>query len=164
VAYAEISDVKGRGGRLSPAWSASSTPADFDLQRFIDDVAGEIDAVVQGAGFTAPATGLAASALRGLNADGALLLALQATFPAGEGPAAAQEILRATEERYRASWERLIAGTHPAIIVLETDVGVGVLNASSFWTDEPDYGQEPYEERLEINPWLQPEFERGMKW
>jgi hypothetical protein len=162
MAYALVADVKARAGRLASAWSRDTSPGDADLERFLNDEAASLNAAILGRGLTLPeAETDAALSLRGVNADGALLLALSGTFPAGEGPAAAQELIRIVQERLTLAWESIRAGTHPAIVIIEA-ADVGAPSASNFWDEEPDYGQVGIEELEELNPRLQPEAERGM--
>ncbi len=160
MAYADAGDVKARAGRLQAAWGSSTTPSDTDLAGFLTDTAAEIDAVLAGRGLAAPATGGAAAALLGLNADAALVLALEATFPDEEGPGSAKGILAAARARAAAGMQALAEGTHPATRLLEAAADAPA--ASDFWSDEPTYGQDvTAAERLALNPYLQPEFERG---
>jgi hypothetical protein len=162
MAYALVADVKARAGRLASAWSRDSSPGDADLERFLDDEAASLNAAILGRGLTLPESGTdAALSLRGVNADGALLLALSGTFPAGEGPAAAQELIRIVEARLSVAWEAIRAGTHPAVVIIEAG-DPSAPSASNFWDEDPDYGLVSVEELEGINPRLQPEAERGM--
>lgn len=162
MAYADAGDVKARAGRLQAAWGAATTPSDTQLDGFCTDVAAEIDALLTGRGLTAPATGGAAAALKGLNADGALVLALEATFPDEDGPGSAKGILQAARARAAAGMQALAEGRHPAARLLEASGDAPA--ASDFWSDEPTYGQDvTAAERAALNPYLQPEFERGMR-
>lgn len=161
--YAAVAHLKARAGYLAEAWGEQTDVSDADLAIFIQDVAAEIDAAIVGLGVDIPASGsTSAKALVGLNADGALLLALDATFPAGEGPAAATELQRSVRERYNVAMKRLLDGDHPATTVV-TSGATGSPSASDFWSNEPDYGR-PEVEPVNPNPALDPAVARGQAW
>jgi hypothetical protein len=144
VPYAALAHVKARAGFLAEAWGEATDVSDADIAIFIQGIADEIDAAISGLGYDVPeADSLSAKALVGLNADGALLLALDATFPAGEGPAAATELQKAVRARYNLAWLALLGGTHPATTVV---VGTGAVagTESDFWANNPDYGRPGY--------------------
>jgi hypothetical protein len=160
VAYADLAAVKARAGRLAAAWAASTTPSDGDVTGFLADTAAEIDALLAARGLTTPATGAAASALRGLNADGALALALTATWPGDDGPSSAKDARADARSRWEQGIRALAEGRHPAVALLESSSSAPA--ASDFWSDEPTYGQDvTAAERALRNPFLAPEFERG---
>jgi hypothetical protein len=106
---------------------------------FLDQVAAEIDAVLGWRELGAPATGTAADALLAVNADGALLVALAATYPESSGPSSADEVIKTVQERYDLAMTELVQGTHPAILLLEA--GAVNARATSFWEQEPLYGE-----------------------
>jgi len=137
--YAAVAHVKARAGHLARAWGESTEPSDADIEGFLADVAGEIDAALAGLGFSLPLSATSAVALRGMNADGALLLALDATWPSGEGPSAATELQKAVRSRYEKSWDRLLDGKHPATTAVEIESDPA-LAATDFWQENPDYG------------------------
>lgn len=117
--YAELADVLARGGRLSGAWTDTSTPSLSDLERFLDSRQAEIDAALGSQNVELPLTDdIARTALRSLHAAGALMLALAATFPNREGPAAAAELMA----QVTAEWQRGIAsiaqGEHATVTYL----------------------------------------------
>lgn len=150
MAYADLPAVKGRAGRLSSAWGEHTKPSNTDITGFLTDVAAEIDGLISGRGLSPPEAGSAgALALRGLNADGALLLALEATFPESEGPAAAEDEIRRVRKRYEKGWDALVEGKHAAVTLLES-TGAGP-SASSAWTGRS----------AEIEPELAPAWRRG---
>jgi hypothetical protein len=162
VPYADESSVLGRAGFIADAWSATSQPSLADIAGFLIDVSGEIDGAIAGAGYDTPATGAAATSLRGLCADCALVLALEATLPGGSGHEAARELLEAVRERCRAGMDALHAKTHPAITIIDAS-GAGT-EASDFWIDNPDYGRLPREVEALLrrrDPNLDPEFVKG---
>jgi len=159
VAYANLSAVTARAGALARAWTAESAPSFSDIEGFLDDVAAEIDALVAARGLTPPLAGsAAANALRGVNADGALVLALEATYPETSGPSSAAKTLDDARRRYEQAVEALTTGTHPAVAVLEASADAP--SATSFWQQEPGYGQQtPTTD--DLNPYTAPAFARG---
>jgi hypothetical protein len=164
AAYADASHVKARAGYLGGAWTEESEPAFQDLDGFVREVADEINAAISGLGYTLPTDGSAAAlALRGMNADGALLIALDATYPAGDGPQAATQLQERIERRYEKAWERLLAGQHPATTVSEVSDSAAA-GATDFWQENPDYGLVPadVEDVVYPNPYLDPAIWRGM--
>ena len=138
--YADLAAVLGRAGRLAPAWSDASEPNYADIENFLVDVAGEIDAILAARGFDVPAAGAAEQALVGVNADGALLLALEGTFSGETGPTAAAGLVASVGARYRAAMTALEKGTHAAVSALEA--AGGTLGSTDFWTENPDYPTE----------------------
>lgn len=165
MAYSTIQQVKARAGVLGQAWTDGSTPGNSDIEQFIEDVAAEIDAVLGGRGLASPAAGTAAyGALVGVNADGALLIALPATFPEGSGPSSASKTIDQARARYDAELASLEDGSHPAIVLLEA--GNVASRVSSFWENEPHYGIFPFDPRLDplspdANPNTAPTVARG---
>lgn len=164
MAYADVADIQARAGALASAWTAGSTPSTSDLATFLDDVAAEIDAYLGGLGLAAPATGAAAAALKGVNVAGALLIALEASYPEGEGPASASKQIDDLRTAYTAAVEAIVDGTHPAVRLLEA--GNVQDRASSFWENEPYYGIFPYDPNLDplapdANPHTAPTVARG---
>jgi hypothetical protein len=135
---------------LSPKWTSDSTPSLSDIERFLDDIAAEIDQEIAALGFATPVTGQTAEALRGMNADGALVLLLGASFP-GDLSGLAKGIYDAAAARFNGKMTALSAGTLPALVYLESTSAA--VTASDFWSAEPDYGQVA---DLTLNPYLQP--------
>lgn len=165
MAYAALADIQARAGALSAAWTAGSKPSTADIATFCGDVAGEIDAILGGRGLQTPAVGNAALALKNVNAAGALLLALPATYPEGSGPASASKFIDDLRVGFEAEMLELREGTHSAIVLLEQ--GNVDSRASSFWEVEPLYGIFPYDPRLDplspdANPYTAPTVARGM--
>jgi hypothetical protein len=165
VAYADVGAVKARAGVLASAWSADSSPSDSDLADFLDQTAGEIDAILGARGLGTPATGDAATALTGLNADAALVLALSASYPESSGPASALQIIADARARVIAASKALVDGTHPAMLLLES--GAVSSRATSFWEQEPLYGEFFTDPNLtspfspDANPHTAPRLSRG---
>jgi hypothetical protein len=164
AAYASLSDVQARAGALQNAWAVGSKPSTGDIVQMLADVAAEIDAYIGARGLTTPAVGPAAAALKNVNADGALVLALEATYPEGKGPASASEQIDVVRARYDATMVALADGSHPAVMLLES--GNVASRASSFWENEPLYGIFPFDPRLDplapdANPYTAPTVARG---
>lgn len=166
MSYAEPADLKARSGRLATAWTETSAPGLSDLDRFLDDAAAQIDAVLSQWSVSSPVTGVAADALRPLNAKIAAIDALQATFPSAQGPNEARELIDSLRAQVYGSngtggeWGALVGGKHPAVTVL---IQTGAIpEASSFWTNEPDYGRYPVspEEAIDANPMMLPRWSR----
>lgn len=137
------------------------------MSAFVAEIDGFVRSVFSGLGLAAPADDSEAGlALRGLVADGALLLALDATYPAGEGPAAATELQERAAARYAASLALLLSGKHPAVLSVEATTGeTAVPSATDFWSENPLYGLIPRELNDETwwsNPHLDPTVGRGM--
>jgi hypothetical protein len=120
VAYAALGDVQARAGALSGAWTANSKPSTGDITTFLDDVAAEIDAALAGRGLaiTDPASP-AGKALKNVNALGALVLALQATYPEGSGPSSASKAIDDARGEFDGLMASIMDGTHPAVRSLE---------------------------------------------
>lgn len=165
--YATVAHVKARAGFLAEAWGESTDVSDGDVAIFLQGISDEIDAAIIGRGLALPAgDSISAKALVGLNADGALLLALDATFPAGEGPAAATELQDRARKRYEAAWKALLDGKHPATTAPIASGETGG-SESDFWTENPDYGRLGYASPAEPvlpNPALDPAVTRGQAW
>lgn len=165
MAYATSADVVARAGALSAAWTDTSIPSLDDLDTFCSDVAAEIDGYLGGRGLTTPAEGAAAAALKSVNADGALVLGLTASYPEGAGPASASKVIDDAQARYEAAKEAIADGTHPAVTLLEAG-NVGN-RASSFWENEPLYGIYPSDPDIidinspDANRSTRPTIERG---
>jgi predicted RNase H-like HicB family nuclease len=137
VAYALLADVKARAGALSGSWDAATKPSDGDITGFLGNISDEINAIIAARGLSLPVAGSAAAlALAGMNTDGALILALEATFPEGSGPSSAGKTLDDARDRYKESYDQLVAGTLPALALLES--GASAPSASSFWQQEGD--------------------------
>lgn len=167
--YASIPHVKARAGHLSRAWGESTEVKDADIGIFLQGVADEIDAAIVGLGVSVPAAdSTAAKALAGPNADGALILALDATFPSGEGPAAATALQEAARARYTAFWTALMAGRHPATTAPTAEAGETFPGgASDFWTENPYYGIAGYDSPAEpelANEFIDPPVRKGQVW
>lgn len=163
MAYASITDVQARAGALA-AWNTSSKPSLGQIAGFIDDVAADIDAALAGRGLSiSDDDSVAARALKSVNALGALVLALQATYPEGSGPSSAP--VAATKAEFEALMGSIVDGTHPAIAALEA--GDVQHRAASFWENEPLYGLFPTDPNFlspyspDSNPSTRPTVTRG---
>lgn len=161
MAYAGLSDLKARAGHLSKAWTSTSVPADpGDLEAFLEQAAGKIDAVLEGWTISVPVEGNAAAALAELNANMAALVALRATFPASSGPQEAADLIQSLQDQTygpNGEWTLLAGGKHPAIVSLITEETPG---GTAFWLEEPDYGEALPRAEIPANPQLLPMFSR----
>lgn len=137
MAYADLASVKARAGALAGGWTDTSRPANDDIEAFIEDVAAELDALIAARGYALPAADSAAAlALRGVNADGALVLALEATYPESSGPGAAVKTIDDARARYENARAQIEEGVFSAFALLES--GSAAPSASSFWQSEGD--------------------------
>lgn len=164
MAYASLSDLKGRAGPISQKWTATSHPSNEELNAMLEADAAELDAILSARGFVTPLDGIAADAARNINADLTLLKAIPATFPAGEGPNAASALIESIRERVSGLWASLLDGTHPLIIFLgEITTTHEHARTTSFWTNEPLYPTWGDWEAAQRQPLQAPEFAKGMK-
>jgi hypothetical protein len=165
VAYAALGDVQARAGALSGRVDGQLEAVDRRHHHVPDDVAAEIDAALAGRGLaiTDPASP-AGKALKNVNALGALVLALQATYPEGSGPSSASKAIDDARGEFDGLMASIMDGTHPAVRSLEA--GTATTRATSFWEQEPYYGEFPFDPRLDplspdANPNTAPAFARG---
>src|SRR4051794_14435327 len=123
MSYADRDDVLARAGRLQDAWQTSTQPSLGDLDTFLDQTAAEVDALIAARGFATPVEDpIAVAALKGVNADRALLLALRATWPGGSGPTGVADLIRDVEARVSAYDAAIAAGDLPALLYLGSTV------------------------------------------
>ncbi len=161
ASYATLADVKSRVGAIGAAWGATSTPSDSQITTFLQNVADELNGVIEGHGLAVPLAGSdAAKALVGINADGAALLAIEAAFSDEDGPNAPPKLYERINKRYSESYKLLISGKLPALQILGS--GGAAPTGSSLWIDDPGYGtQAPISGTMDANPSLAPAFRRG---
>jgi len=135
--YASVLDVKALAGVLSRAWTPTSTPSESDLRVYLELAAGDIDVALSLAGAALPLVDpLTIAALRSLSADGALVRAIDATWPrdqTGQIMALRADALA----RWTLGIKALEDGTSPIVDLIASDSGD---QASSLWTSEPEYG------------------------
>lgn len=161
MAYAVLDDVKARAGVLAGAWTDDSHPSNTDIEAFLDQTAAEIDALLISRNLTPPAPASpAAEALLGMNADAALVLALEATYPEASGPASASKELDSVRARVTAASKALLDGTSAAIALLEATTS-GLPTETSFWQKEPTYGLDLMPHLEDQNPYLAPAMVRS---
>lgn len=143
MSYAELPAVLGRAGAAGGYFTDSSDPDLSDVERFLVQTASEIDVAIAAINVTVPITdAVAVGALEGLNADGALVLALEAAFPGkGQRPDAIGAILEGARARWTAGIAALMSGKAPLCGYLTNLQGAsGPGGATAFWIEEPDYG------------------------
>lgn len=144
TAYATRDDVTARAGVLQDAWGQTTKPSLGDIDTFIAQSQAELDARIASMGFAVPVNDpVAAPALAGIVADKALLLALEATWPGGNGPAAVSDLVTTIKARITAYDDALMAGNLPALLYLaSTDAAGQESGASDFWSkDGEEYEQ-----------------------
>lgn len=138
--YASPLDVKALAGFLSTAWTQSSDVSDRDLSTFLAFACGDIDVALAIAGAALPLTDpVPIAALRPLAADGALVRALDATWPKSL-PSGALELRTNALARFAAGLRALEDGTSSVIELIQQGGGAIAGVASSLWTDEAAYG------------------------
>lgn len=140
--YASRDEVKAAAGALADYWTATSDVSDADIDSFLTIGADELDPFLSAAGLTLPlaASSAAARSLRGLNRDQALVMAIEATFPADRGAAAARGILEAARERVRNGLSALASGKHAALAAAASDPAVATgagSYADEVWALDP---------------------------
>jgi len=171
VGYAEVEDVLARAGVLAAAWDDSTTPGTAEIESFIRTTASEIDAGVAGRGYSAPVLDpVARPALAGYNADKALLLTLDATWPGTSARDDVASLRTAVQARVTAADAALASGDLAAVLVLATQAGAEQEGgAANFW-DEDGATYSWWLDRLQSwnapgDPWgvEGPEFYRGMR-
>jgi hypothetical protein len=163
VSYAAPDDVQARAGRARIALGQANAPNTMEIEKFLEDVAAEIDAKLSAIGVTLPVTdAVVTNALRGVNADGALILALDATFPSSQSDKAADRLLDRTERRYMKVMKQIEDGTWPAIQGIISVSGSGSPQAKDFWSSDPTYGITTRTvERFTSTPDVLPGVEKG---
>ena len=156
MSYAAPADITKHLGQFSRGFTATSNPTTADAQTFLDDISGEIDAVLNERGIVTPvtlATGAPQSFLDFLKVTNAIGVAAQivaAIVPQVQGPTSTTY-----DEKLDAEYEerlgRLRTGMIPDLIV----VGAGGALARSYWTTNPftESGEEH-----------EPAFTREMNW
>jgi hypothetical protein len=174
ASYATLADVKARAGAVGQAWYDTSAPSATDVERLIDQVAGELNAYIAGEGYdTTSLDDTAKNSLTGVNADKALLLALDATYA---GDNSITELRASVKARVDAYDKAMEVGDMPALLYLSaTGAGAQQGGASDFWTVDgvDDYYWSLYAGRLGAWPWVldpfgippsqSPVFRKGMR-
>jgi hypothetical protein len=169
--YADVDDVLARAGVLAPAWDDSTTPGTAEIEAFLRQTAGEIDAGIAGLGYATPIDDpVAVEALKGYNADKALLLAIDATWPGSSARDDIADFRTALAARVNAADQALAEGKLVAVLVLRSGDQMDT-GAANFWDEDgPAYSW--WWDRLQRwgsrgspnDPWGTegPEFYRGM--
>jgi hypothetical protein len=137
AAYAEFADVVARAGKFAAALASDDrSPNEGDVEFFLTDIAAQIDALLLARGYSpAEISAEARAALKGTNADGALVMAIEALDPLGAAEVKFQgsTLLSGARKRYEAAVVALAEGKHPAIRMLEAGQSGGGQSASSTW-------------------------------
>lgn len=160
MAYATFADLKARAGSLGQAWSESSDPSTTDIERILDQVSGELDLFIAGAGYDVPLSDpVGEQALVSVNVDKALLIALDATYV---GDAANVKDFRASvKARVDAYDKAMEKGSAPILVYLGQQASGGWEGgAADFWTVDgtDDYYWSNWGARLASWPWLTDQF------
>lgn len=168
MAYAEVADVRARAGVLAPAFSQGLV-SDPEIERFLDDAAAEIDALLARHGIGLPLTDqVGIVALRHLNAVGALATALVAKFPGTSTKDDAGQARARAQKEWDAAMGpdgTMTLGTYPAVAYLLS--GDTAALPTDFWSENPDYAKpgsayvNPDSDT--VNPYFAPFFARTDK-
>jgi hypothetical protein len=156
IAYATPDDVNARAGRLRASFGLNGAPGDDEIRNFLDDVAGDIDMLLAAKLISIPLADPpeGVSALRAINADGALIIALAATFPSDVADTPAARVMAEAKARFDTAMRRLEDGTHPLVQFLSTGTSK---DAADFWSENPQYDATTrYQERLVTSPSILP--------
>lgn len=157
MAYAAPADLSRHLGKFSAGFTATSVPSTSDAQVFLDDIAGEIDAILNSRGIGTPVTLASAPQsfldfLKVTNAIGAAAQIVAALFPHPQGPTGTTYETW-LDEQYEQRLAGLRSGEAVPDVVLPGASGGSL--ARSFWTTNPtdDDGNEH-----------EPTFTRAMQW
>lgn len=167
VGYADVQDVLARAGVLAGAWDDSTTPGFAEIESFIRTTAREIDAGIGALGYPVPVTDpVAAPSLAGYNADKALLLAIDATWPGSSARDDVANLRTAIQARVDAADKLLTAGDLAAVLVLASEASSTQSGgAADFWSEEGStytWWLDRFQ-NWTLSPSEQPEFYRGMR-
>lgn len=167
MAYAGSQNVVARSGGLLVGLSPTTTPSLADVNGWLDEVGALIDGMVNGAnGFAIPVVSTdAVAALAGVNADGALVLALSAKFPGDSAGPATSGVKKDAQRRFDKAMSDLQTGDHPAVLILQaaaTGVSAQQL-AGSNATDNPGYIPDELNPTRVYNPNFDAPFYKGMR-
>lgn len=140
MSYADVNDVKARAGVLASAFREGAAVGPAEIELYLQQTAGELDAYVGSHGFAVPVVDETASAaLSSVNADMALLLAVEANWPGSSARDDVADFLTALRERVGGYRTALTAGNLAALLYLgaitvDTEQAGG--GAASFWTTD----------------------------
>ena len=146
--YADLNVLRARAGRLASAWGDDTDPDEADLERWLSECSATLDLALGAQGITTPVDDPAAvEVLGGIAADGALVLAIEATWPTESGSLTPQaprsSLLEGAQQRWQAALAGIRDGTSPVVAFLLTDPSESREPLStSFWVEEPLY---PYQ-------------------
>lgn len=164
MAYATLDDVLARMGRVRSVVGQAQAPDEAEIEQFLEDTAGEIDARLTALGLEAPTTDpVAVGALRSINADGALILTLDGAFPNAQVDQAAGRLLERADARWKAAMTLLEKGELAAIVALISAGGTAATAANDFWSENPLYDLTRAVDRWAKSESVLPGIEKGMK-
>lgn len=161
--YADVDTVVDRAGGTLDGLSDTTSPTVEGLTGMLVTTAAQINAAIAARGYTLPITDQTARhALAALNADGAMVLAIKARYPASQDRLA--PLLPNAEDRWTTGLAQLADGTHPVVALLEaTGTPSAAHLATSLWTEEPTYTPEREAYPSTFNPHTDPDIYRGME-
>jgi hypothetical protein len=140
MAYAETQYVRAAAGKVGSLWRDDTRPSTTDVESFLDDGSALVDVALSARGVAVPISdAVATAALRPVVVDYALVKALDATF---QGQALSEDVAKmrdAAEARWNA-WLASVADETNAIVDVLL-IGPGAPLGTSFWQEEPQYGQ-----------------------
>lgn len=139
--YADLNLLRARAGRLAGAWTLDTDPDEADLERFLAEASAQLDLELGGQAIETPVTDSnGAKVLSGIAADGALVMALEATWPGGGGRPDVTALRDGAQARWDAALAAIRDGTSALVTFLTTAGGVTAEPAAScFWIQEPFY-------------------------
>lgn len=164
--YGDLSVFRARAGRLADAWSDTTDPDEADLLGFLAEAAATLDMEIGARGLAVPVTDAGAVlVLAGLESDGALTMAIPATWPGGM-PDEASGLLAGARSRWDSAIAAIRDGSLSVVAYLSSqgeDAGPG---ATAMWVEDPDYpleGSAGYAEDI-ANPLAAPTAYRGQRY
>ena len=148
MSYCTLADVKGINSKRT--YSATTTPTTAQIEDYIDQIAAEMDTVLEGRGLTVPVTTPAAflKFLVHLNALGASSMAEKAMFPETQGLVSTSSAA-VLWKQYREGLDYLAAGNLSSEVI-----GDATALPFSFFEQNKDVDTEPEE----AHDWLKPKF------
>jgi hypothetical protein len=148
--YADLNSLRARAGRLAAAWTDETDPDAADLERFLAECSATLDLELGGHGIITPVDDPNAMVvLGGMAADGALVMAIEATWP-GDRPADVGSLLDGARTRWEAALAGIRDGTNAVVSFLVASGEELPVLSSCFWVEEPFY---PYGASLLNDMW-----------
>ena len=138
AAYASLPLVLARAGQFRDAWDDGTQPGFADIEQFIVDTGGILDALLGSRGCNVPVTDtVAVVPLGAANADMALQLAVEATPNLLAGSEGVRLAKAALDTRVTAIQSGVTDGSFPPLVyLLAQDTAGADGGASSYWTHD----------------------------